>query len=247
MPERDTSMGGTREAFPDTLWSTVLRPRTDEGTASIHRERLCRRYWRPVYAYVRAGWSSRIEDAKDLTQGFFEHLLRSAALERYERGRGRFRHFLKGILKKWLAEQRRRQSAERRGGGRVRVSLDAVSEEPDRGVRGSTLPTPDQVFDRRWRRDLVAAAVNELRRVLHAEGRRTRYAVYEAYEIGAPDAATQPTYEEVARRLGLSTHDVKNHLYAARCRLHELLRRRVRATVARPEEVDAEIQELLTE
>jgi DNA-directed RNA polymerase specialized sigma24 family protein len=40
---------------------------------------LCARYWRPLYAFVRRRGRSP-EDAQDLVQGFFEHLIGSRGL-----------------------------------------------------------------------------------------------------------------------------------------------------------------------
>ena len=62
---------------------------------------LCRIYWYPLYAYVRRrGYAP--EEAQDLTQGFFLHLLEHKTLGRADPLRGKFRSFLLGSLQNYL-------------------------------------------------------------------------------------------------------------------------------------------------
>ena len=63
---------------------------------------LARLYWRPVYKFVRTEGRSSIKDAKDLTQEFFGYLLEGDVLPKYDRTKGRFRSFLKGVLRNFL-------------------------------------------------------------------------------------------------------------------------------------------------
>jgi RNA polymerase sigma-70 factor (ECF subfamily) len=62
--------------FATTHWSTVLAAGDSALPGSREAlERLCRTYWYPLYAFVRRKGHSP-EDAKDLTQAFFERFLR---------------------------------------------------------------------------------------------------------------------------------------------------------------------------
>ena len=66
--------------FRTTRWSAVLLSAQSQvpGSQAALSE-LCRTYWYPIYASVRyRGYSA--EDAQDLTQGFFLHLLEHKAL-----------------------------------------------------------------------------------------------------------------------------------------------------------------------
>ena len=101
MARHDTTMGGSRACFPDTAWS-VIAGTEDVGERRARLDRLCACYWRPVYRFVRASWSHSVEDAKDLTQAFFCRILSSDVLARFEPGQSRFRHYLKGVLRKFL-------------------------------------------------------------------------------------------------------------------------------------------------
>ena len=89
------------------------------------RPSLCEIYWFPLYAYVRRQGQST-DDAQDLTQGFFAHLLDKQTLRAADRERGHFRSFLLASLKHFLAKQWRRDAAQKRGGGQLETSEGAV-------------------------------------------------------------------------------------------------------------------------
>jgi hypothetical protein len=67
----EDSVGAGQDCFATTHWSVVLEARSAESPgAGEARERLCRAYSYPLYAYVRRkGYGSH--DAADLIQEFF--------------------------------------------------------------------------------------------------------------------------------------------------------------------------------
>src|SRR5215469_2466523 len=75
--------------FPTTHWSAVTEAGDDSAPGSTQAlEKLCRAYWRPIYAYVRRrGYAPA--DAEDLTQAFFEHFLERKLLTVADRQKGR--------------------------------------------------------------------------------------------------------------------------------------------------------------
>src|SRR5688572_2196319 len=115
----DTTLGGSRDAFPETVWSRFV-----SGTQAVDLDGLFRFYWRPVYTFIRTASRSSVEDAKDLTQEFFGYLMEGDVLAAYRAERGRFRVFLKGVLRNFLSHDRRDRSRQKRGGGKVPFSLD---------------------------------------------------------------------------------------------------------------------------
>src|SRR5215468_11207135 len=123
----------TRDSsFASTRW-TVVRQAADSQTESQHAlsalSELCQIYWRPVYVFLRRQGIPQ-HDAQDLTQGFFTDLIESRAYTRADPMKGRFRSFLLGTLKHFMAHERDRNRAQKRGGGTVPVELDetAISE-----------------------------------------------------------------------------------------------------------------------
>src|SRR5438552_8792415 len=92
----------TRDStFASTRW-TVVREAADSETSSEHAlaalSELCQIYWRPIYLYI-SSQGYAIDDAEDLTQGLFAHLIQNRGYARAEPEMRRFRAFLLGALK----------------------------------------------------------------------------------------------------------------------------------------------------
>jgi DNA-directed RNA polymerase specialized sigma24 family protein len=130
-----------RAQFPTTHWTLVMRVREGEGVRQAALEELCQLYWYPIYAFLRRQGHSR-HDAEDLTQGFFEKLLHDRTLEAAEAGRGRLRTFLMASLERHLADQHRRKSALKRGGGRQIIAFDDLKAEERYAIEPKDLRDP---------------------------------------------------------------------------------------------------------
>ena len=102
-------------SFPSTQWSLVARAAGADGRARDAFAGLCSQYWYPVYAYFRRRTGS-VDQAEELTQGFFAHLLDGDGVAAADRRQGRFRAFLVGCCRNYLVDQHRRAAAEKRGG-----------------------------------------------------------------------------------------------------------------------------------
>src|SRR5258708_22856304 len=91
--------------FRTTHWSVVLlSAQTQVPGSQAALADLCRIYWYPIYAFVRRrGYNA--EDAQDLTQGFFLHLLDHKALRQVSPVKGKFRSFLLASLQNYLSDQ----------------------------------------------------------------------------------------------------------------------------------------------
>src|SRR5207249_6429475 len=119
------------ELFASTRWTMVLGA-GDSATASADAvsalSELCQIYWRPLYAFLRKqGYGP--EDAQDLAQGFFADLIKTRTYARADREKGRFRSFLLGALKHFIADVRDRGQALKRGGGMILVRSEEHTSE----------------------------------------------------------------------------------------------------------------------
>ena len=132
--------------FATTHWSVVLaagQERSPEATLAL--ERLCGTYWYPLYACVRhRGYSA--EDAQDLTQEFITFLLTTHALGTVNPAKGRFRSFLLASLDNFLANEWDKARAQKRGGGRPVISLEAA--ETRFRAEASEGLSPEHYFER---------------------------------------------------------------------------------------------------
>ena len=112
-------------AFATTHWSVVLTAQDESPAAQEALEELCRTYWRPIYSFVRRQGIGP-EEAEDLTQGFFALLLERRDLSAVRKEKGRLRSYLLVSLKHFLADERRRTMAIKRGKGQRLIALDEV-------------------------------------------------------------------------------------------------------------------------
>jgi RNA polymerase sigma-70 factor (ECF subfamily) len=231
-------------AFAPTHWSIVLQARTQNGPQSREAlEVLSRAYWPPLYAFLRRrGYSHH--DAEDLTQGFFAHLLEAETLKSVEPGKGRFRTFLLAALGYFLLNERDKQRALKRGGGRALVPHEEFSSAEARyGAEPADAATPEQVFDRRWAWTMVGLVMDRLRREYAASGKE---AVFDALQSRLTGETPPGANAAAALRLGMTEEAVKVALHRMRRRFGKLLRAQIAGTVASPADVGEELRYLLS-
>ena len=247
MATLETTMGGNREGFPETVWSSVLSP---GNVGASQREQAMNRlfslYWRPVYKFIRTAGGRSIEDAKDLTQEFFGYLLEGDIVTKFEGEKGRFRTFLKGVLRNFLSESHRNASRLKRGGGKAVVALDAEAIERGGFPAEREQYQPEQIFDRQWAAEVLSQSLSELRAQLTAEGKPEYLKVYEAYYGLSGLVEGRATYSRIAGLLGLTEQNVKNYLEATRTRFEEIVRSKLMQGVTSMEELSEEIDALLS-
>jgi RNA polymerase sigma factor (sigma-70 family) len=228
--------------FTTTEWSLVLAAaETDSPRSREALESLCRRYWYPVYAEVRfAGHDS--ESARDLTQGFFVHLLERKALAVADPDRGKFRSFLKTSIRNYLSHQAEHDRARKRGGGVSALTLDFESAEARFAVDVADRETPERVFDRRWAHALLAQVLESLREEMKRAGGLEQFERLSPILMGRAGTAG---YAELAARWDTTEAAIKMAVLRLRRKFGKLLRIEVAHTVGDERAVDDEIRFLL--
>ena len=238
---RETPAPGPRE-FNTTHWSLVGAAQSDEATrsrAGRALEELCRAYWYPLYAFVRnRGYSSF--DAQDLTQSFLAEFIETGGFASADRERGRFRTYLLGAMKHFLANEWHRGQTQKRGGGRQFLEWDALDPEARYALEPMQSGDPDLVYDKEWALELVARAKKKLRVESEANGKGE---LFEALKQSL--AGNEPPRNETAARLSLSEGALKAAVHRLRQRFRELLRAEIAETVHTRTEIDDEMRHLV--
>jgi RNA polymerase sigma factor (sigma-70 family) len=228
--------------FATTHWSVVLAVgQSDSPQAAEALEKLCHTYWYPLYAYIRRR-GYRPEDAQDLTQEFFAHLLGKQAFRHLEREGGKFRSFLLTALNHFLANEWARRNAQKRGAGKVRFSLDELEPERRYQFEPADEVTPETFFERRWAATVIEQAMNRLRDEYAREGKTELFQRLQPFLTGAEEMLP---YVELAVLLGITENAVKMAVYRLRKSYGELLRAEIVHTVTNPQEIEEEIHHLI--
>jgi RNA polymerase sigma-70 factor (ECF subfamily) len=229
-------------AFATTHWSVVLAVRDGDSAAAFAAlERLCRSYWRPVYAFIRRE-GRQPADAQDLTQEFFRRFIEKDWIDHLEHQRGKFRSFLLTFLKHFLSDERERAGAQKRGGGRTFIPLDELHAEESRCGEPVDSLTADRVFERRWAQTLMERAVGRLRQEYADDGKAELFDQLKDLEPGERGIRG---YGEIGAQFGLSEGAVKSAVHRLRLRHRDLLRDEIAATLDNRNEVDDEIRYLI--
>jgi RNA polymerase sigma factor (sigma-70 family) len=232
-----------KEYFATTQWSVVFKAGSaDSSKASIALEKICKIYWYPIYAHIRRrGYAA--DDAKDLTQGFFERLLELNSVANADPALGRFRSFILGAVNHFLADERARACAQKRGGGRTIISLDLAAAEQRFDLEPTDNRSPDRVFERQWAATLLEEVLGRLEAEFRADGREALFAAIKATLAGPREA--QP-YAHLAAQLGMKEGAVRTAVHRLRKRYRELLQDEISGTVGSATDVNDEIRYLLT-
>ncbi len=228
--------------FAATRWSIVLAAGDwRAGTAARWAMgELARVYWFPLYAYLRRQGNPPPQ-SEDLVQGFFTRLLEKDALASVDRSKGKFRSFLLASLKNFLNNEWDKTQAQKRGGGKHVLSLDALDAEARYAAEPMDEMTPDRVFERRWALAVLEQVLTRLRDDYVGRGQGQVFTALEHVLTGSQGTA----YAQVAQRLGMTEPAVKVAAHRLRRRYRELLREEIAQTVSEPGLVDEEIRQLL--
>ena len=228
--------------FVTTRWSVVVAAGL---AASSESERalaqLCRAYWYPLYAFVRRQGHSP-QDAEDLTQGFFAHLLEKKALGAVEREKGKFRSFLLASLKNFLANDWDRQHAAKRGGKHSTISLDDDTAEARYLREPSHDATPEKLYEQSWALTVLETILHQLRKEYTAAGKGHLFEALQEHLIGDEDATA---YASTAVQLGMKEGAVRMAVLRMRRHFGYLLRNEIAHTVAEPGELEEELRHLV--
>jgi len=232
--------------FAPTRWTLILRARGETAEARAALGELCEAYYQPVLRFLRR--EGRDEDAaRELTQEFFARILARGAFEGADQERGRFRSYLLGALKHFLADQRKHEQRLKRGGGVVTESIEASAESDS--ADGATSELPDLAglraaasFDREWALAVMSRALDELQKGFGDVDKAAQFQVLKPWLMGETPSLSQA---DTARALGVTEGAVKVMIHRLRKRFRETVRSEIAQTLRDPALVDEELRHLI--
>lgn len=232
------------DAFATTHWSLVLIAQGQSAAAEEALEELCRIYWRPLYAFARRQGSDP-EEARDLTQGFFQLLLTRRDLDAARREKGRLRSYLLVCFKHFVGGERRREMTIKRGHGQWLIPLEELH-----ATEGASLPagglvdslSADRLYQRRWALALIEHVLKRLKKEYRTTGNAF---LFDSLKQLLPDEPDAPSRAEIAARLGMTENALRQAFHRFRHRYQMLLREEIGHTVADPGEIEDELHHLI--
>ncbi len=213
---------------------------TDPNAARSALASLYQAYWYPLYAYLRRRGASE-HDAEDLVQGFYAHLQEKHALSKADRARGKFRTFLLSSLQNFLGHERERARAQKRGGGRELLLLDAAEANERYRREAADNQTPETVFETRWAHALLERTLSGLRADFVARGKER---LFDSLQSFLTADAGETSYQSAADGLGLPLSAIKTSVHRMRLDYRSRLRDEIGRTVSSPQEIDEELRYL---
>ena len=235
----DESTGQAQKAglFPATHWTDIAAARREGSAAAAEAlNRLCATYWYPIYAYTRRKGHTE-EDAKDIVQAFFFHILERNLLGSADRTKGKFRSFILGSLNYFLANRRDFEQAKKRGGGATLISLDDKTGEERYALEPADDLTPEKLFERRWALDLHEQVIRHLRQDYSRQGKEQLFEHLKTFLSAQTDAGD---YAAVARALNMTPGAITTAASRLRARYGKFIDAEIARTVASPEEIAGE-------
>jgi len=235
------SKNGAARGFATTRW-TLIRAAGERSKPEAQEalERLCQLYWFPIYAHFRRKGNAA-EESADLTQAFFAHLLESDALDAAEPERGRFRSFLLTSATNFLANEYHKQTAQKRGGGKVIISIDLRDAEGRLLKDPADGHTAERAFERSWALALLDRVFTSLKTEYETSDRGQ---LFEGLYVFLAKGDQAKTYREAGHDLRMTEAAVKVAVHRMRKRFGEILREEIGQTVEKPEDIDEEITRL---
>ena len=225
--------------FNTTHWTMVLACEDPDDSARAEEAlaRLFQTYWYPLYAYVRRrGYTE--PDAEDLVQAFCLHLQEKHAIAKADRQRGKFRTFLLSSLQNFLGHERERSRAQKRGGGRELIRLDAEEADARYRLEPSHSATPEAIFEKRWAHALLEQTISDLRADFVLRGKER---LFDGLSSFLTSDLHETSYRHAAEKLGLPLSAIKTTVHRLRRDYREKLREEISRTVSSPDEIDDEL------
>jgi len=218
-----------------------LTAQSQSPAAQAALETLCCAYWKPLYAFVRRE-GHQFEEAEDLTQEFFARLLARRDFDAVRREKGRLRSYLLVSLKHFLANERDRSKAIKRGRGERPISLDEIQAHRRLALEPVESLTADQIYERQWAMAVLDQVLARLEADYRANGRGL---LFDRLKVLLANEPNHPSQAEIADELGMTENAVKQAFHRMRVRYRELLREQIAHTIATPEELEDELRHLI--
>ena len=243
--DENTSMGGTQGRFQSTCLTELLNARTlDETRREEAVSVLIKKYWKPVYCYLRRkGYAN--EAAKDMAQGFFyEVVLGRDLIQKADKTRGKFRSFLLTALDRYTVDVYHKERASKRSPKRSIVPLE--TNDVDTLLETQSKSDPEQLFHYAWASEVLEQVLAQVKKDCYNTDRGTYWKVFYAKVVipivGSADA---PKLSKLCKQYEIKDEAKASNMIAyVKERFRIAMKRHLRQFVQSDLEVEEEFNEI---
>ena len=229
--------------FHTTRWTQVIQAKESSREGQDALRELCEAYYAPVQAFLRRQ-GREAEVAREVAHEFFAYMLEGQAIRTAEKVKGRFRSYLLGAIKHFLAHRHEAAQRLRRGAGQAAISLSGDDDEASALVVSDEAQlSPDLAFDRQWALTVLDRAMQALHRESEAEGKAQVFIRLQPWLTGESEHGNQAA---LAEELGLNLNSLKSMVYRLRQRFRHWVREEVASTLPEGSDVEEELQMLFS-
>ncbi len=231
----------TQAYFATTHWSMVVRSQGDGSEAFDALESLCQTYWSPLYSFARRSGQSSA-DAQDSVQSYFRHLVEKRLFAKADADHGKLRTFLLTTFRRFMTDEYRSSTAQKRGGEFEHVSFDVAKGETwYEGQTGDE--SAEKIFDRRWALTVMEQAMGKLRDRWKERGKLEQFDLLRPFLTAPPEPNA---YAAIGEQTGLGLSGVKSAVSRLRAQFGDFLRAEVRETQLDDKNFEEEMQALFS-
>ncbi|MCF7787596.1 MAG: sigma-70 family RNA polymerase sigma factor [Prosthecobacter sp.] len=228
--------------FLTTRWTRVCLAKADSEDGRRALADLCDAYYEPVVAYLRSVLRDA-DAAREMSHAFFAEMLAGGTIHTADPERGRFRFYLLGAVKHFVAHHHEAESRQKRGGGVAPLSLDADSpDSPALNVPEDDRLLPEAAFDRQWAVTVLDRAMKALGAECAAQGKSGLIDQLRPWLLGESGYGDQSA---VAETLGLSAAAMKVTVHRMRQRFRQCVKAEIAGTLKDADVIEDEMRSLL--
>ena len=206
---------------------------------------LLRKYWKPVYCYLRHKGHTN-EEAKDLTQGFFQEVVLGRKLvHQASQAKGSFRKFLLTALTRYVKSAYRKEIAQKRIPKSNLVAIDYI--DATELVEPLTELTAEGSFHYAWVSSLLDEVFAEVEADCHAHNLTVHWNVYRD-RVVEPIAheAEPPSLAEICKKYNIENRKkASNMVVTVNRRVQAAIKRHLRQALSEETTVEDETKEIV--
>lgn len=240
-----TRMGGENGTFRTTCWIDIDKARTlDKQQRELVIANLLELYWKPVYCYIRRKGHSN-EDAKDLTQSFFEEVVLGRDLiQQADQSKGRFRTFLLTALDHFMVNVYHRENTKKRSPDKQLIHFDQVDELLEYEAISDSA---DDMFNYAWACEILDQILKQTEDQCRISGKAVHWDVFRKKVLGPIiDGTESPPLSEICQRYDIDSEaKASNMIVTVKRRFSAVLKRVLRQYVESDVQIDEEFDRLL--